>query len=86
MMSAGALSASADSSPAPAAQTLSWGELSKMPLPPAGERIAYGDGPQQFGELRVPKGEGPFPVFVVIHGGCWLNAFDYTYITRSRHG
>jgi acetyl esterase/lipase len=30
----------------------------------------------------VPKGEGPFPVFVVIHGGCWLNAFDYTYITR----
>ena len=53
-----------------------------MPLPPAGERIKYGDGPQQFGELRLPTGEGPFPVMVLIHGGCWQNAFDYIYITR----
>ncbi len=53
-----------------------------MPLPPKGERIAYGDGPQQFGELRVPKGKGPFPVVVLIHGGCWLSDFDYVYITR----
>ena len=75
----------ADPSPTPArsdAKTLSWGELTAMPLPPPGERIKYGDGPQQFGELRLPKGDGPFPVFVVIHGGCWQNAFDYTYITR----
>ncbi len=53
-----------------------------MPLPPAGTRISYGDAPQQFGELRVPKGNGPFPIFVVIHGGCWLADFDYTYCTR----
>ena len=53
-----------------------------MPLPPPGERINYGDGPQQFGELRVPPGDGPFAVFVVIHGGCWQNAFDYVYMTR----
>ena len=73
----------AQQSSTPAASpTLSWGELSRMPLPPAGERIRYGDGPQQFGELRVPGGDGPFPVFVVIHGGCWQNAFDYVYMTR----
>lgn len=33
--------------------------------------IAYGAGPQQFGELRLPAGNGPFPLAVVIHGGCW---------------
>ena len=64
------------------AKTLSWSELSEMPLPAKGERIAYGSGPQQFGELRVPKGDGPFPVMVVIHGGCWQNEFDYVYMTR----
>ena len=53
-----------------------------MLLPPAGVRITYGDAPQQFGELRVPSGQGPFPVFVLIHGGCWLSDFDYTYCTR----
>ena len=53
-----------------------------MPLPSPGERIKYGDLPQQFGELRLPQGEGPFPVVVLIHGGCWLSSFDYVYITR----
>lgn len=62
--------------------TLTWSELGKMPLPAAGERSTYGKGPQQFGELRVPKGPGPFPIVVVIHGGCWQNEFDYVYMTR----
>ena len=64
------------------AGTLTWTELGDMPLPGPGERFAYGKGAQQFGELRVPKGEGPFPVMVVIHGGCWQNEFDYVYMTR----
>lgn len=68
--------------PAPSKKTLSWSQLSAMPLPPAGERIKYGDGAQQFGELRVPKGDGNFPVVILIHGGCWQSEFDYVYITR----
>jgi acetyl esterase/lipase len=64
------------------AKTLTWPELGSMPLPAAGERITYGNGPQQFGELRVPTGKGPFPVIIVIHGGCWQNEFDYVYMTR----
>jgi acetyl esterase/lipase len=54
-----------------------------MPLPPGpAARVPYGDGPQQFGELRIPQGAGPFPVMVLIHGGCYQNAFDYVYMTR----
>ncbi len=34
--------------------------------------IPYGRHPQQFGELRTPEGRGPFPVVIVIHGGCWV--------------
>jgi acetyl esterase/lipase len=69
--------------PTDGAKTLSWAELSKMPLPPGPvARIPYGGGPQQFGELRVPQGAGPFPVMVLIHGGCYQNAFDFVYITR----
>ncbi|MBA2431210.1 MAG: alpha/beta hydrolase [Chthoniobacterales bacterium] len=63
-------------------ETLTWGALAALPLPPAGRRISYGEGPQQFGELRLPEGAGPFPVFVVIHGGCWLAEYDLTYITH----
>lgn len=28
--------------------------------------------PRQFGELRVPQGKGPFPVAMLIHGGCYV--------------
>jgi len=38
-------------------------------------RICYGSDPLQFGDLRIPLGPGPYPVVVVIHGGCWTNFF-----------
>lgn len=61
---------------------MSWKEVQDRPLPPPGIRSVYGQAPQQFGELRLPPGEGPFPVVVLVHGGCWLNAFDFRYITH----
>jgi acetyl esterase/lipase len=48
--------------------------------PPADARIAYGKGPQQFGDLRVPKGAGPFPAAIVIHGGYWRAAYSLDHI------
>lgn len=63
-----------------AAQPITWKQVAAIPQPPAGEKISYGAAPQQFGELRLPKGEGRFPVVVLIHGGCWLAAYDYQYI------
>ncbi len=34
-------------------------------------KLSYGSNPLQFGELRVPSGKGPFPLVIMIHGGCW---------------
>lgn len=38
--------------------------------------ISYGTLPLQAGDLRLPAGKGPFPVAVVIHGGCWQASYD----------
>jgi acetyl esterase/lipase len=38
-------------------------------------RIAYGSAPSQFVELFRPAGDGPFPVVVLVHGGCWTIKF-----------
>ena len=46
-------------------------ELIKQAIPPANERIAYDKEPLQFGELRLPDGAGPFPIAILVHGGCW---------------
>ena len=52
--------------------------LAELSSGAAGTKIAYGTDPLQFGELHVPAGEGPFPVVVFIHGGCWLAEYDIT--------
>jgi acetyl esterase/lipase len=68
------------------AAPMTWGQLSALPLPPVGEKIPYGNAPQQFGELRLPAGKAPkngkFPVVVLVHGGCWQAEYDYVYFTH----
>jgi len=48
-----------------------------QPAPPD-DRIQYGPDPLQFGHLRLPRGPGPYPVVVFLHGGCWLSQYDIT--------
>lgn len=60
-------------------------DILSAPAPPADARIAYGDGPQQFGGLRLPTGEAggdarPRPVVMAIHGGFWRAAFNLDYM------
>lgn len=45
-----------------------------------GQRISYGAGEHQFGELRIPKVAGPHSVLVVIHGGFWQAGFDLKHL------
>lgn len=35
----------------------------------------YGPDRLQFAELRMPRGRGPFPVAIIVHGGCWTRGF-----------
>ena len=58
---------------------MSFSELMALEAPPPTHRIAYGPGPLEFGNLRLPKGEGPFPVVLFVHGGCWLSQYDISH-------
>ena len=42
----------------------------------ADARIAYGAAPAQVVDLFLPKGRGPHPVVVLIHGGCYLAEYQ----------
>lgn len=54
------------------AEPVSWQAVIDQPRPVPGERAAYGEASSQFGDLYLPAGDdGPFPVAVLIHGGCW---------------
>ncbi len=61
---------------------ISWQEVADLPLPPADVILHYGLDALQFGELRLPQGKGPFPVVVVVHGGCWLAEYDRNYMAH----
>jgi acetyl esterase/lipase len=51
-------------------------DILTLPPTPADARLAYGTDPSQFGELRLPKTKGPFPVVMNIHGGFWRAKYD----------
>jgi acetyl esterase/lipase len=55
-------------------------------------RLRYGDQPAQIVDLWLPKGAGPHPVVIMIHGGCWiesvasLNLQDFVSEDLRAHG
>ena len=49
--------------------------VNALPSKPADVRSGYGEASSQFGELRLPTGDGPHPVAIVMHGGCWLSVY-----------
>ncbi|WBH15869.1 alpha/beta hydrolase [Sphingomonas radiodurans] len=60
--------------PAPSPETIykAFGAKASKPF----ATISYGADPLQVADLRIPSGRGPFPVAIVIHGGCWRNDYD----------
>ena len=63
------LSANATAAPMKLAQYLAL----SGPAPSAS--FAYGPAPSQYAELFLPTGKGPFPVALLVHGGCWTRQF-----------
>ena len=55
-------------------------DLLALPQPPADHTIAYGPAPQQVAELRLPKGPGPHPVVILVHGGCWQAPWGFDHV------
>lgn len=49
-------------------------------------RVAYGAAPSQYAELFLPAGSGPFPVAVLVHGGCWTGKFGGIHQLRNMAG
>lgn len=58
-----------------AAQNMGPADVDALPASPPTLIQHYGVDSLQFGELRLPSGPGPFPVAVVIHGGCWTKGY-----------
>jgi len=58
------------------AATLSVQDYMAQPRHAPDAVIHYGPAPAQVAELFLPKSKGPHPVVVLLHGGCFLKAFE----------
>lgn len=75
------LSMSGDAQPpsrTTAGHLLTWPELLGRTRPAPDHVVRYGDQAQQVVDLYLPPGDGPHPVVVMIHGGCWSQPWDRT--------
>ncbi|MEE2845930.1 MAG: alpha/beta hydrolase fold domain-containing protein [Gemmatimonadota bacterium] len=70
-------------SPMSAQELIGVADALRFESPEPDHRIAYGSHPLQFGNLRLPAGDGPHPVVALVHGGCWLSMFDLTYMGQA---
>lgn len=61
--------------PAHAQQSSPIAFLEQVPVAPPAATLRTGEHPSLVATLRVPEGPGPFPVVVLVHGGCWLSRF-----------
>lgn len=53
------------------APLMKWSDLTSQPLPKTPHEISLGDGKSDVVDLWLPDGDGPHPVVVMVHGGCW---------------
>jgi acetyl esterase/lipase len=55
----------------PASGLMTFADLAKSPKPQPTKTISFGPAAYQSADLWLPEGAGPFPVVLMVHGGCW---------------
>jgi len=53
---------------------MTWGDLTSRPRPSPKATITYGPDDYQKIDMWLPAGNGPFPVLLMVHGGCWTTS------------
>ena len=51
-------------------------DILSQPPPAPDQRVAYGPDPNQFLDVRLPRGKGPYPALLNLHGGFWRAKYD----------
>ena len=66
---------------------MTWPDLLVFERPIGAETIRWGEGATDIADLWVPAGEGPHPVVIMVHGGCWQKSIaDRTLMDWMAHG
>jgi acetyl esterase/lipase len=55
----------------PTAGLMTWPDLLERPRPMPDASFPYGQDYLQVADLWLPKGRGPHPTVLMVHGGCW---------------
>ncbi|MBK8837142.1 MAG: alpha/beta hydrolase [Hyphomonadaceae bacterium] len=63
--------ASASQETPPVTRVMTWNDLESRPPVSATHAIQWGPGATNVADLWLPEGVGPFPVVLMVHGGCW---------------
>ena len=53
---------------------MTWSDLTSRPRPAPQTTFTYGPDEYQKLDLWLPAGPGPFPVVLMVHGGCWTTS------------
>ena len=61
---------------------MTWSEFRSLERAEADHRVTWGGHAEAFGELYLPVGDGPHPVAVLVHGGCWQAIADVGYVSH----
>lgn len=50
---------------------MTWADLAARPQPTPSVEVKWGEGETDIADIWLPEGQGPHPVVVMVHGGCW---------------